>query len=111
MAKYRVTAPLAYSRPTGRPSTRRGVSTDEVVRCAVGDIIELDDTAALYLSRKVEPHWEEPSKPPRRKIKATKLDGSAVPYGGCVEVVRDESAAPDEVVGEPPASNEPESEA
>lgn len=85
MGTYRVIAPLVFSRRTDRPSFRRGVASEELVRCSPGDIVELDDTAAHLLRRKLEPYAEPPKpvRPPRRKTTSFMQD---FPRGDEVEV-------------------------
>lgn len=70
--KYEVTAPLAYSRPTGG-TTRRGAPAHEVVHCEPGEIIDLDDFAAQQLHRKIQPFIEPPRPRTKRPNRYTEV--------------------------------------
>lgn len=84
LAKYEVTAPLAYSRPTGIPTHKRGVRGEEVVHHEVGEIVELDEETARIFGGKlvpfVEPERIQRKKPNHRPAKLTRLRGEDVPY-------------------------------
>ena len=83
MAKYLVTAPLAYARRTGEPSNGLGIRR-EIVRHEVGDIVELDDVVAAKFPRKLE-WYAEPANVEKRRPPKTK----AATYGH-VDVSRED---------------------
>lgn len=65
------------------------------MHCEPGEVIELDDSVAWMLGRKVELYVEPPKqqKPSRRKV--TRLSSDVVSYGGTAEASREPEQAPE----------------